>query len=121
MRFIFVHGTGVRRERFDDLFRWVRKGLAERFQDADVEPCYWGDTFGTTLSAGGASVPGMATTRGALDDPEAADAAEWLLLLTDPLCELRVLAELGTEDDELGMPGVQSAGESVTNSLGKLP
>ncbi|MEU7665171.1 alpha/beta fold hydrolase [Streptomyces lincolnensis] len=121
MRFIFVHGTGVRRERFDDLFRWVCKGLVERFQDADVEPCYWGDTFGTTLSAGGASVPGIATTRGALSDPEAADAAEWLLLLTDPLCELRVLAELGTEDDELGMPGVQSAGESVASSLGKLP
>ncbi|MER6126671.1 hypothetical protein ABT173_29485 [Streptomyces sp. NPDC001795] len=27
MRFTFVHGTGVRRERFDDLFRWVRDGL----------------------------------------------------------------------------------------------
>lgn len=121
MRFIFVHGTGVRRERFDDLFRWVRKGLAERFPDADVEPCYWGDIFGTALSSGGASVPGMATTRGPLTDPEAADAAEWLLLLTDPFCELRVLAELGTEGDELGMPGVQSAGESVADSLRKLP
>jgi len=64
MRFIFVHGTGVRRDRFDDLFRWVRKGLTEHFQDADVVPYYWGDTFGSVLSADGASVPGMATTRG---------------------------------------------------------
>jgi hypothetical protein len=120
MRFIFVHGTGVRRERFDDLFRWVREGLTEHFQDADVVPYYWGDAFGSTLSAGGASVPGMATTRGAVD-PEEADAAEWLLLLTDPFCELRVLAALGTADDGLRMPGVQSAGERVADSLRKLP
>jgi hypothetical protein len=120
MRFIFVHGTGVRRERFNDLFRWVREGLTERFQDADVVPYYWGDTFGTTLSAGGASVPGTATTRGAVD-PEEEEAAGWLLLLTDPFCELRVLAALGTADDGLGMPGVQSAGERVADSLRKLP
>jgi hypothetical protein len=120
MRFIFVHGTGVRRDRFDDLFRWVRKGLTERFQDADVVPYYWGDTFGSALSTGGVSVPGMATTRGATD-PEEDDAAEWLLLLTDPVCELRVLAALGTADDGLGMPGVQSAGERVADSLRKLP
>jgi hypothetical protein len=120
MRFIFVHGTGVRRERFDDLFRWVREGLIDRFHDADVVPCYWGDTFGSSLSADGASVPGMATTRGA-DDPEEAETAEWLLLLTDPFCELRVLAALGTTDDGLGMPGVQSAGERVADTVRKLP
>ncbi|MGW1507115.1 alpha/beta fold hydrolase [Streptomyces mirabilis] len=120
MRFIFVHGTGVRRERFDDLFRWVREGVSKRFQNADVVPCYWGDTFGSALGAGGASVPGMATTRGAVD-PEEEAAAEWLLLLTDPFCELRVLAALGPADDGLGMPGVQSAGERVYDSLRKLP
>lgn len=120
MRFIFVHGTGVRRESFDRLFYRVRGGLAGQFPDADIEPCYWGDTFGTALSAGGASVPGIATTRGGFD-PEEADAAEWLLLLTDPFCELRVLAELGSDDDGLGMPGVQTAGEAVADSLRKLP
>ncbi|WP_328936935.1 alpha/beta fold hydrolase [Streptomyces tauricus] len=120
MRFIFVHGTGVRRERFDETFRWVREGLGERFKDADVVPCYWGDSFGSALSAGGASVPGMATSRG-VADPEEEDAAVWLLLFTDPFCELRVLAALGTEDDGLGMPGVQSAGERVGDAVRKLP
>ncbi|WP_419664867.1 alpha/beta fold hydrolase [Streptomyces sp. 2-1] len=62
----------------------------------------------------------MATTRGT-GDPEEAEAAEWLLLLTDPFCELRVLASLGTTDDGLGMPGVQSAGERVADSVRKLP
>jgi hypothetical protein len=120
MRFIFVHGTGVRRERFDDLFRWVRDGLAKRFDHADVVPCYWGDMFGSTLGAGGASVPGTATTRGPID-PEEADAAAWLLLLIDPFCELRVLGALGVADDGLGMPGVQSAGERVADGVSKLP
>ncbi|MEU1379483.1 hypothetical protein [Streptomyces albidoflavus] len=120
MRFIFVHGTGVRRERYDELFRWVRRGLEERFQDAEVVPFYWGDTFGSSLDAGGASIPGTATTRGT-EDPEEADAAEWLLLLTDPLCELRVLAALGATDDGLAMPGLQSAGERVADDLRKLP
>lgn len=120
MRFVFVHGTGVRRERFNDLFRWVRQGLEDRFQDAEVVPYYWGDSFGSTLGAGGSSIPGMATTRGA-GDPEEVDVAEWLLLLTDPLCELRVLAALGTADEGLGMPGLQSAGDRVANCLRELP
>ncbi|GHA93848.1 hypothetical protein GCM10010330_54870 [Streptomyces tendae] len=110
----------MRRERYDDLFRWVREGLEERFQEAEVVPYYWGDTFGSSLGAGGASIPGTATTRGT-DDPEEADAAEWLLLLTDPLCELRVLAALGTTDDGLAMPGLQSAGDRVADGLRKLP
>ncbi|MGV9454526.1 alpha/beta fold hydrolase [Streptomyces sp. NPDC003635] len=122
MRFVFVHGTGVRRERFDALFRSVATGLHTRFPGAEVEPCYWGDEFGAALSAGGASVPGMRPVVAAEieDDP---GTAEWLLLLTDPFCELRVLAELGGEDDEagFGLPGVQSAGEAVGDRLRELP
>ncbi|WAZ26015.1 alpha/beta hydrolase [Streptomyces cinnabarinus] len=129
MRFVFVHGTGVRRERFDELFRQVEAGLLMRFPEAEVEPCYWGTEFGATLHAGGASVPGLRPLAAAdvEDDPE---TAEWLLLLTDPLCELRVLAELGGgsgEDDEddgaevFRLPGLRSAGEAVRDCLGELP
>lgn len=122
MRFVFVHGTGVRRERFDELFRSVAAGLHTRFPGAEVEPCYWGDEFGAALSAGGASVPGLRPVEAAEieDDP---GTAEWLLLLTDPVCELRVLAELGSEGDDagFGLPGVQSAGEAVGNRLRELP
>ncbi|MBC2904361.1 hypothetical protein [Streptomyces cupreus] len=122
MRFVFVHGTGVRRERFDELFRLVSAGLLKRFPGAEVEPCYWGDEFGATLSAGGASVPGTTPMAPADidDDPE---TAEWLLLLTDPFCELRVLAEIGTgaDDGGFGLPGVQSAGEAVGDRLRGLP
>lgn len=123
MRFVFVHGTGVRQERFDELFRQVEAGLRKRFPAAEVEPCYWGREFGAALAAGGASVPGMrpVTAADAEDDPE---TAEWLLLLTDPLCELRVLAELGVGSDDdggFGLPGLQSPGDEVRDRLGGLP
>nr|WBO82134.1 alpha/beta hydrolase [Streptomyces sp. SBE_14.2] len=124
MRFVFVHGTGVRKERFDELFRQVEAGLRKRFPTAEVEPCYWGLEFGATLAAGGASVPGMRPVTAAdvvEDDPE---TAEWLLLLTDPLCELRVLAELGAGPDDgggFGLPGLQSPGDEVRDRLGGLP
>jgi hypothetical protein len=131
MRFIFVHGTGVRRPRFDELFQRVGAGLLKQFPDADIEPCYWGDGFGATLVGGGVSVPGMraATTAdrtpaaGAAPDPDDdPETAEWLLLLTDPLCELRVLAELGPETGAgFAMPGLKSAGEAVADALRALP
>src|SRR5688572_6560738 len=100
MRFLFVHGTGVRRERHDRLFARVRERLTARFPDAAVDSCYWGDRFGATLGAGGRSVPGLRPRPEAAPDPVDAETAEWALLLADPLCELRVLAEAGWEGDD---------------------
>ncbi|WP_282700347.1 alpha/beta fold hydrolase [Streptomyces sp. CC219B] len=126
MRIIFVHGTGVRRPRFDELFQRVGAGLLKRFPDADVEPCYWGDEFGATLGAGGASVPGMVPRQAppgtAADTAEDPETAEWLLLLTDPYCELGVFAELAVEADTgFAVPGVRSPGEAVADRLRALP
>ncbi|MFD9729040.1 hypothetical protein [Streptomyces sp. NPDC059072] len=119
MRFLFVHGTGVRRERHDSLFALVRERLAGRFPGADVDSCYWGDRFGANLGAGGRSVPGLRPG----PEAEAADAetAAWALLIADPLCEVRVLAEAGWEggedDDGFAMPGVRSEGARVLGLL----
>ncbi|MFD6912889.1 hypothetical protein ACFWB2_07940 [Streptomyces virginiae] len=144
MRFLFVHGTGVRRERHDTLFALVRERLTDRFHGAAVESCYWGDRFGATLGAGGRSVPGMRPTPQDAPDPVDAETAEWALLLADPLCELRVLAEVGRQpgpgerddghaadaahagedadhDDGFAMPGVQAAGPRVLALLEALP
>ncbi|WP_404954906.1 hypothetical protein [Streptomyces sp. 147326] len=130
MRFLFVHGTGVRRERHDRLFGLVRERLTARFPDAAVESCYWGDRFGATLGAGGRSVPGLwRPGPDAEPDPVDAETAEWALLLADPLCELCVLAEAGwegpdggnAEDDGFAMPGVRSAGARVLGLLAALP
>lgn len=163
MRFLFVHGTGVRRERHDTLFALVRKRLTARFPGAAVDSCFWGDRFGATLGAGGRSVPGLrprpeapypetpypeaaqpgalhpdalhpdALHPGLLADPVDAETAEWALLVADPLCELRVLAETGWEtglgwdtepgdgDDGFAMPGVRAAGDRVLALLDGLP
>ncbi|MGW7386613.1 hypothetical protein [Streptomyces sp. NPDC054794] len=42
-----------------------------------------------------------------------------MLLLTDPLCELRVLAEAGAADDGLQTPGVRAAGNEIGDRLAK--
>jgi hypothetical protein len=127
MRFLFVHGTGVRRERHDELFERVRKGLLARFPQAAVSSCFWGDRFGATLSVGGRSVPGLQQTRVAGDDeflaaaPTDREAAEWALLLADSSCELRVLAEVGWDTEkDFAMPGVRAAGANVLELLTKL-
>ncbi|MFI6154546.1 hypothetical protein ACIBCA_17880 [Kitasatospora sp. NPDC051170] len=88
MRFLFVHGTGVRRDGYDPLFELVARELLARFPEAETVPCYWGDEHGATLGAGGASIPGFAA---AVSAPEAlVDRADggWTLLYVDPLCEL---------------------------------
>ncbi|OLZ64774.1 hypothetical protein AVW11_18110 [Streptomyces amritsarensis] len=143
MRFLFVHGTGVRRARHDRLFALVGERLTARFPDAAVDSCYWGDRFGATLGSGGRSVPGLKPAAGAAPHPSDgidAETAEWALLLADPLCELRVLAEAGwpagagggggagagawddaVEDDPFAMPGVQAAGTRVLATLAGLP
>ncbi|WP_371618586.1 hypothetical protein [Streptomyces sp. NBC_00454] len=130
MRFLFVHGTGVRRERHDTLFALVRDRLTDRFPDAAVDSCFWGERFGATLSAHGRSVPGLRLPGGATGE-EDDGTAEWGLLIADPLCELRVLAEAGWDtgaaggedgygDDGFAMPGVRSAGVRVLELLADL-
>lgn len=130
MRFLFVHGTGVRRERHDTLFALVRDRLTARFPDASVDSCFWGERYGATLSAQGRSVPGLRAPGGA-PGPDDEEVAEWGLLLADPLCELRVLAEAGwdtgadgadggADDDGFAMPGVRSAGDRVLELFAEL-
>ncbi|MEU8781017.1 hypothetical protein [Streptomyces sp. NPDC048637] len=128
MRFIYVHGTGVRRKKYDQQYGLLTKALGERFPKAEFVPCYWGDTYGATLSAEGRSIPPLFGTRAAADDgftagtagPLEQEAAEWMLLTTDPLCELRVLAHPSEADGGLGLPGVRAAGEEVADQLAAL-
>ncbi|MGW1775104.1 hypothetical protein [Streptomyces sp. NPDC002104] len=104
MRFLFVHGTGVRRERHDTLFALVRDRLTARFPGAAVDSCFWGERYGATLSAHGRSVPGLGAP-GAAPGADEEEVAEWGLLIADPLCELRVLAEAGWDTGAGGHRG----------------
>ncbi|MFF3330879.1 hypothetical protein ACFYWX_15150 [Streptomyces sp. NPDC002888] len=125
MRFLFVHGTGVRREGHDQLLGRVRRRLLERFPEASVASCFWGEEFGVPLGAGGRSVPAHRRTRAVGDvavAPPDQEAAEWALLLADPLCEVRVLADTeGDTDGGFGLPGVRAPGSEVMELLAKFP
>lgn len=126
MRFLFVHGTGVRRERHDKLVARITGHLTERFPQASVSSCFWGEEFGVPLDGGRRTLPGRDRTRAPGDAFEVAappdrEAAEWALLLADPFCELRVLAHLGEGADGIGVPGARPAGVDVLDQMAKLP
>ncbi|MFC6012306.1 alpha/beta fold hydrolase [Nocardia lasii] len=97
---VFVHGTGVRRASFDDSFAALREGLARIRPSLTVEPCYWGDEFGSRLRAGGASIPGTRVGTRSPNDSEALDPLLqlWAQLDIDPLAELKAAS--------LARPGV---------------
>ncbi|GGX64085.1 alpha/beta hydrolase family protein [Streptomyces hiroshimensis] len=113
---VFVHGTGVREPRFEELFQRVGDGLAQRTPGVTVIPYYWGTEHGARLAAGGASLPPEGTARGVPGagaaegdggwgrdggggrdggrDSAASDGEtdRWELLYEDPLAELREAA-----------------------------
>jgi hypothetical protein len=93
---VFVHGTGVREPALSALVSRVETGLRHAAPHLRLVTCDWGTRHGATLAANGASIPTVdGRHRGACFTAacdEEADAAEWELLYTDPLAELRLTA-----------------------------
>lgn len=99
---VLVHGTGVRSDGYDKLFDLVVRHFGKLDVGVELLRCLWGEAHGAQLHRGGISVPQRrkAEMQGAqpaagpqgAEDSEAA-AAIWALLDTDPLAELRILAE----------------------------
>jgi hypothetical protein len=113
---IFVHGTGVRKDAFNESFEKISSALA-KLGGLSICPCYWGH-LGSDLHAGGASIPEYDLTR-AVEDGEAATATDeeysialWGILYEDPLYELRVLAVRGQASIERA-PGFLPPGDEL--------
>ena len=113
---IFVHGTGVREEAYEESFGKVVSALGKR-AGVSVKRCYWGH-LGSALRAGGASVPEYDSTR-AVEDSDGATVTDdeylvalWGVLYEDPLYELRVLAVRGGDAGERA-PGQLSPGAAL--------
>jgi hypothetical protein len=111
---IFVHGTGVREEAYEESFGKVASALEKT---AGVKRCYWGH-LGSALRAGGASVPEYDSTR-AVEESDGATVTDdeylvalWGILYEDPLYELRVLAVRGGDASERA-PGQLSPGAAL--------
>jgi hypothetical protein len=112
---VFVHGTGVRKQGYDDTIAVIREQVAHR-PDVRVAECRWGETHGCQLHAGGASVPTYDATRALGDQltPQQVEEALWGLLLRDPLGKLRLLAVREGERTKLplgGAPGEKLAAQ----------
>jgi hypothetical protein len=103
MSLIFVHGITVRRDRFERMVQDVRDGFRDAGSKQVVSGCYWGD-LGRSASYSGASIPGFAGGTRAIggDVSSQGDAALLMLLLEDPLTELRGLRD----SQEFGMEAV---------------
>ncbi|WP_370949364.1 hypothetical protein AB5J62_17960 [Amycolatopsis sp. cg5] len=87
---LFVHGTGVRQPAYDLTFEKVARGIAGIRGRFAVERSYWGGEHGSSLGAGGVSIPGQDSGRAITDEVD--DEALWDLLDRDPLVELRMAA-----------------------------
>jgi hypothetical protein len=93
---VFVHGTGVRRQRYLETWTDLREGMRRHLPDVAVLPCAWGDLLGTPDLQDSRLLPGgsLPTDGGHLsEDEEAADAAaRQTILEVDPLHEIWQLA-----------------------------
>lgn len=96
-RFMFIHGTGVREPGYTASFNVIQAALTSRLGASHVrlEPCYWGESCGTKLFRGGASIPDFDTTRSVESETYSEaeyDLALWSMLYDNPAAELQLLA-----------------------------
>ena len=92
-----VHGIGLRDADSPGLLPLITAAVTAADSSAKVRLCYWGESCGAALLAGGASLPA--------DQPPAsvltADTDLWSLLDDDPQFELRLLAAQGDGSNSL--------------------
>lgn len=99
---LFVHGTGVRGEGYEQTLLQIRQGMAKEGLPFGLRGCPWGEVLGVKRPEG-RSVPEY----GAMLAPQAIpkeqqQIALWFLLYEDPLYELRVLALRDVRENDAG-------------------
>ncbi|MFN0106467.1 MAG: hypothetical protein ACKV2U_30795 [Bryobacteraceae bacterium] len=90
-QFLFIHGTSVRKEDYNQTIFAIEKRL--KSLGHTVSPCIWGDNFGVPDQGWGDSIPGFNDDNPKPPDP---DEALWILLFQDPFFRLR---ELKADDE----------------------
>ncbi|MFM7786776.1 MAG: hypothetical protein ACKO90_00835, partial [Microcystis panniformis] len=96
---VFIHGTGVREPAYSKTFSIISQKLKERNENLRFHKCYWGGSLGTTLNAGGLSIPVSDQKKASETDLTDEDyvLGLWELLYQDPLIELQILT-ISSED-----------------------
>ncbi len=98
---VFIHGTGVREPAYSKAFSIISQNLKKRNENLCFHKCYWGGSLGTTLNAGGLSIPVSDTKKAVETDlsNEEYILGLWELLYQDPLIELQILAISSGENE----------------------
>lgn len=91
---LFVHGTGVRGQRYAATLRAIEKQVRQRNWDMSVAGCYWGGEHGARLAFEGRSVPTYLQSQGQPDTSAQNWLDLWAVLYTDPWYEIRLLREM---------------------------
>lgn len=118
---IFVHGTGVRRESYEQSFKIVKGEIETAKPLVNVRRCLWGDRCGVKLNGDGGSIPTYNTARAVGPTLSGDDeiVALWSLLYEDPLYELRLLA-LRQEKSQEAIPGQMAPWTQLEKAVRKL-
>lgn len=112
---LFVHGTGVREEKYRATLDLIEKKVASFGLGLHVRGCYWGAESGAELALGGASIPTYANTGGEPPTEEEEAVALWRILYSDPCYELRILRLKPTTTQTFGQP----PGDALVGQLKK--
>lgn len=119
---VFVHGTGIREQRYWQTFEYINQALHTRKPELKLMPCLWGDKFGARLHADGASIPTVDETRSIDDSPQTEqedELAVWAQLYLNPLYELQLLALQPPAEGDF-VPGQISEGEQFNERVQAL-
>ena len=116
---VFIHGTGVREPAYSKTFSIISRKLKERNENLRFHKCYWGGLLGTTLNAGGLSIPVSDQKKASETDLTDEDyvLGLWELLYRDPLIELQILT-ISSEDK--GAVFGEKLGEDLDNRVRAL-
>ncbi|MCK1675243.1 hypothetical protein [Bradyrhizobium sp. 150] len=98
---IFVHGTGVRLDRYKASLTTVDNQARRLGIDQQLIPCAWGDPLGIIFE--GKSLPDPPDA--AIIERDAQETARWSWLLDDPLAELDMLSIRGVPPSPPPPPG----------------
>lgn len=133
-RLIFIHGTGVRKESFENSLSLITSRV-EGIRNYEIVPCFWGDKLGATLGAEGYSVPGSdSTTSSSTPVRDDISIQSWAVLDVDPWSHIRAALAMsdGIERDSMEPVKLTSSFEealaaatitqnSFTQELGETP
>jgi len=88
---IFVHGTGIREQEYNETFEIIEQKIHAQRPDIKVARCLWG-SLGARFNENRASVPLEDATLALSQGEEDAEIVLWGQLYRDPLYELRLFS-----------------------------